>query len=84
MTDFSKHSTAELLDLRAKGRRRLQALQMGNLADMRVSAHYEPFPSDSDYVLDRNFQQINRLCQAIKSVSDEIDARAAKATGSDQ
>ncbi len=69
---FDGKSLDELIALRAKGRSRLLALEMGHLADMRVSAHYEPYAPDSFDILQRNEAQINKLRSALSRLNDAI------------
>ena len=84
MIDYEKYSTEELMKLQDNGRRKLLALEMGNLADVRVSAHYEPFPYDSGAVLDSNLRQISRVRQALRDVAAEIAARADRGRDTNQ
>jgi hypothetical protein len=72
----SELQTATGDELRAaieKGKRTIRALEAGNLADMRVAAHYPD--GGSDAVLDRNFDQIQRVRAAVGRVSAELASR---------
>lgn len=77
MSGFDGKTLDELIALRVVGRRKLLTLQMCDLADQRVAAHYEPYAPDADAQLERNMMAISRLQQALRN----LDAAIAKAEG---
>lgn len=74
-TELSSFDLTGLRDLLDKGRRRLKALEAADFADLMVSARYEPYPPDSDAVLDRNFTQTAKVRAALRLIEEEIKRR---------
>jgi hypothetical protein len=65
----------ELLEIAIeRGKKKLHALEMANLADVRVSM-LSSYPEDSDGVLDRNFTEITNLRYAIAGAETELKSR---------
>lgn len=62
-------TTEQLRQALAKGQRTLLALQMGDLADLRLADTY------SDPVLDYNLERTSRVQQAVRNVKEELIRR---------
>lgn len=75
MNALADASTEQLEQAIAKGQRMLTALQMGNLADLRLADMSE----GSDRVLDRNFEQIRRAETALRNARAELVRRKGEA-----
>lgn len=72
-TSITEATDEELLSAIAKGRKTVLALEMADLADMRVASQYPSYGDDA--ILDRNFRQIQKVRTVLGAAIVEAKSR---------